>query len=385
MTVRVYSSLDAGAPVMTGQSGSLIALLDACLVNGYGSISVTSITQTAGLATATCATPHGYGWVPFAKVLIAGAAQAAYNGEVTATFISPTQFTFPVPGGTTTPATGTITAKKSGSGWSKPYTGTNLAVFRQPGGPSNGMYLRIDDAAAANVARFKGFESMSDLNTGTGMFPTEALFPGGLYCFKSLTADSVARSWTLICNGSIFYLLLNCDSSPTASNCTGMFFGDLASYRSGDLFATFTCGSTSSASTTSSLALLVTNISGASTAHYMARAANQLGSAVQVSKVSEPARAYAASYLAGNGPPFPSPVGGSLDLAPVWVTEGANLPTGGLRGLLPGIWNPLHNKPLSNYDVFTPVGDLAGKTMLVCNLQGSGATSQALFDITDTW
>src|SRR5690348_12633571 len=36
----VYSSSDTGAPVLTGQAGSLIAVLDACLVNGYG-------TQTA--------------------------------------------------------------------------------------------------------------------------------------------------------------------------------------------------------------------------------------------------------------------------------------------------------------------------------------------------
>ena len=36
-TVTTYSSADASAPVLTGQAGSLVALLDACLVNGYGS------------------------------------------------------------------------------------------------------------------------------------------------------------------------------------------------------------------------------------------------------------------------------------------------------------------------------------------------------------
>lgn len=35
MTVRAYYSTDAGAPVLTGQAGSLVQLLDACLVNGY--------------------------------------------------------------------------------------------------------------------------------------------------------------------------------------------------------------------------------------------------------------------------------------------------------------------------------------------------------------
>lgn len=36
MTVRLYSSKDASAPTLNESSGSLITLLDACLVNGYG-------------------------------------------------------------------------------------------------------------------------------------------------------------------------------------------------------------------------------------------------------------------------------------------------------------------------------------------------------------
>jgi len=36
MAINIYKSIDASAPVLTGQVGSLPALLDACLVNGYG-------------------------------------------------------------------------------------------------------------------------------------------------------------------------------------------------------------------------------------------------------------------------------------------------------------------------------------------------------------
>jgi hypothetical protein len=36
MTVRLYSSLDVGAPVLNEASNTLVAVLDACLVNGYG-------------------------------------------------------------------------------------------------------------------------------------------------------------------------------------------------------------------------------------------------------------------------------------------------------------------------------------------------------------
>lgn len=37
MTVRVFRSTDTSAPVLTNALGSLIGILDACLVNGYGS------------------------------------------------------------------------------------------------------------------------------------------------------------------------------------------------------------------------------------------------------------------------------------------------------------------------------------------------------------
>ena len=33
----IFKSTDSGAPVLDGQAGSLVTLLDACLVTGYGS------------------------------------------------------------------------------------------------------------------------------------------------------------------------------------------------------------------------------------------------------------------------------------------------------------------------------------------------------------
>ena len=72
-------------------------------------VAVTSITQTAGVATVTTTTAHGYfnhGWVT-----IAGATPTAYNGEQHITSVADTtHFTFSVASATTSPATGTITA-----------------------------------------------------------------------------------------------------------------------------------------------------------------------------------------------------------------------------------------------------------------------------------
>lgn len=71
-------------------------------------VSVSSITRSDTTATATTAAPHGFESGDF--VTVAGADQAAYNGEVQVTVTGPTTFTFTVAGAPATPATGTITA-----------------------------------------------------------------------------------------------------------------------------------------------------------------------------------------------------------------------------------------------------------------------------------
>ena len=60
MTVRVYRSSEFGAPVLDGLAGSLINVMDACLVNGFGMLTITSLTQIDGVATAVTDSPHLY-------------------------------------------------------------------------------------------------------------------------------------------------------------------------------------------------------------------------------------------------------------------------------------------------------------------------------------
>jgi hypothetical protein len=73
-----------------------------------GSKPVTGIVQTAGLATATTTTPHGFTVDDTLYITIAGATPAAYNGTFLCTVTTTTAFTYAVPSGTTSPATGTI-------------------------------------------------------------------------------------------------------------------------------------------------------------------------------------------------------------------------------------------------------------------------------------
>lgn len=70
-----------------------------------------TLTQAAGLATATSLTPHGRTTGQW--VTIAGAAQPAYNGVFQITVTGPNTFTFAVLPAAVSPATGTITARPS--------------------------------------------------------------------------------------------------------------------------------------------------------------------------------------------------------------------------------------------------------------------------------
>ncbi len=78
------------------------------LAGGTSPQAVTSITSASAVATVTTTSPHGFstGW----KVTIDGATPSAYDGIFTVTSTGSSTFTYPIASGTTSPATGTITA-----------------------------------------------------------------------------------------------------------------------------------------------------------------------------------------------------------------------------------------------------------------------------------
>jgi hypothetical protein len=77
--VKWFRSDDEGAPELSGTAGSLITVLDALLIDGYNSKSVTSITRSGSIATVTISGGHRFRREDVVK--IEGADQAEYNGE----------------------------------------------------------------------------------------------------------------------------------------------------------------------------------------------------------------------------------------------------------------------------------------------------------------
>lgn len=383
MTVRVYRSTDYGHPVLTGTAGDLFKVIDA-LVDGYGDNSISALTQTGGVATATCVNAHGMVLGRSAIRKISGANETGYNKEVTVTSTGTNTFTYPVAGGTPSTATGAPSVRCDGSGWTRPFPRVgNIGVYRQPTAGVNGRYLRIDDNAVANIARVVGYETMASLSSGTNAFPTETQFPGGMYFGKSSSSDAVERNWKLYCNGAIFYLVVNASGAADWSSAQTLAFGDYTTYASGDAYNTLLIGTTSPSVTASTFSSISAILNAAQVGHFSARSFSQIGTSVPMCKGSDNFKGMGQTSLGSGGLQYPSSVDGGLYVAPVFLGETASpLTASVLRGVLPGVYNPLHTKPLTNEDVWVPTGDLAGKTFEAVNLS-TGA--QAFFEISDTW
>jgi hypothetical protein len=131
--VKYFHSNMPGAPVLSGTAGALIAILDACLKDGFGLKTVDSLVIAGGVATMTIST--GMTFEQDAVVQVAGitGGAAALNGDRRLLSIAGNTATFDATGVSDQTATGSITAKVSPLGWAKPFTGTNVGGLPRHG------------------------------------------------------------------------------------------------------------------------------------------------------------------------------------------------------------------------------------------------------------
>ena len=370
MTIKVFRSTDYGAPANTATAGSLISILDGVLVNGYGAQTV-SITRNANTASVTIPVAHGLKTGTF--VNISGATQTEYNGDFAITVSGSSSFSYTVTGTPVTPATGTISAKVASAGWTKPFSGTNLAGYKQGTG-SNGMYLRVNDTGT-NTARIKACENMTDINGTVSDFPTDAQASGGLYVGKSSTGTC---DWIAIASEKFIYLFLQTNQS--SYNRSALFFGDIISNKSGDLFNTMIVAG---GNVTNYYNFDLFNLSSVllqMNSHYIALSHKQIGASVNNGKTSTVNMANSGiSGMGISGIPYPSPLDGALHLAPVLVTEN-NV---GMRGTMPNLWCPLHIKPFNHLDMIDGSGQFAGKKFIAVS-GGFSTEYQCLIDISNS-
>jgi len=372
MTVRVYRNTDTNAPSLTGQAGKLIDVLSACLVNGYAMPSITSITRSGATATILFSAVHGL--VSFGnRLTVSGADQADYNGEFEITVVDTTSVSYTVANSPATPATGTITVTKPGSGWTVPFTGTNLAAYLQGAG-GNARYLRVDDTGTTD-GRVVGYETMSGVNTGTGPFPTAAQIAGGGFFRKSSLGDATTRAWIVVATQKAFYIWIDQQAGITTAHL--YFFGVYPSYKPADAYNDVICCNSSGPSNNGVMSI-VAGFTNSVPGNYMVRSHSQVGGSVAMGKSIDVAGSLSTGTIGANGETYPSLITGGLVMSQVLLHETSQ----GRRGFLPGILAPLHNRPLTHLDTFTGTGNYAGKRYLALTHNSSG---QSFVEISNTW
>lgn len=388
LPVKFYSSEQPGAPVLSGTAGAMLAILQSCLVDGFGLKTCDGITVSAGVATATFSTGHSF--LPGSPALIAGATPAGLNGEWRVLTAVPNSITFAAPGVPDGAATGTMTAKVAPAGWLQPYTGTNLGVFKSGSAEATGLCLRLDDTGNT-TCRVVGYESMTGVSAGLGAFPLPAQVSGGLWWGKSNAANATARPWRLYASARAVHLWVS-PSATVTDQVTGMLFtfGDTLSYRSGDAYGCLITGGTTAGDVGTSIVTFAGclgygNGSTSPAQAFIARAPLAVGGSLNVRKISaanSTARYSGEAGYSANVFPYPNAADNALRLAPLELHQNSY----GLLGKVAGVHHCAQalGESFSTGAEVAGEGVYAGKTLTALRV-GPVAGGTVFIDAAGPW
>lgn len=400
-TVKYFASTQAGMPVINGTAGTVKAVLD-LLVNGGSTYTATSLTVSGGVATL------GFtGTNPFLRqqvVTVDGSSIGALNGEQKLTNIGTNTISFATaaPDGT---ATGTITFKLAGAGWQWLFSGTNKGVLKALSPEANGHVFRIDDNDA-QVVRVVGYESMTDVDTGTAPFPTVAQRNGGGYWFKSILANATAVRWSLYADHRCFFLCIAHYSSTNAGFLNHLIygFGDAIPLApGGDPYATFvghnwggpaasgntytTYGCLSSTSTLTTYGTSMARAAGGAAGGQLTLTRQYTGDAISMPCYSG---------IAGSLGSLTGSVDGKLITSRRFfaASVSSQIPRADMPGLLSLPQSGIYQQILDG-DTLDGAGDFAGRVLRAVRTGGqntfdinsntAGSSGAALFDVTGPW
>ncbi len=392
MGVKWYTSAMPSAPVLTGLAGSLVAVLDACLVTGFGSRTLTSLSVTSEVATATIGAGHTYQQHSIVK--IEGATPTELNGEKRILSVTGTQFTFAAADVEDGSASGTITASMPPGGWDKVYSATNKAVYRpQDLVAATGILTRVDDTGtrpteAGRVALLRGYEAMSDIDTGTGLIPTAAQDAAGPRLLKSDTASSAGRAWFVATDG-LSVILWTATYGVNQTIGALHLFGDAMTYKlSGDAYCwVVQAGVGSVTSLQPGYTYGQAHGSSYSTGRWIARSHTGLGSPIAFYDL--PDLGLASESLRGIGLAiYPAPIDGGLLITAYRIMTATE---DGPRGELPGLWAPCHTAAsitgVANFAVFSQFQGLPDRNLMWLKLAGTANqfTGACMVDLAGPW
>ena len=227
----LLSSGKAGA-AHTVTQGSLIALLKACLVTGFGSMSASSAVYNSATSTITFTTASAHAYQKWQIIESSGWNEAAFNGEFRVKSVTSTTVTVGLDNGTptVTSATGSGTVKIPGLGWAVAFE--DAATYR--------CIFKRTDAAATEYMLYVDNSAWSGWNNNNGHL-AKVLVVSGVTDISTFTVVSDKRwpcshnyatpDWLLI-GDSKYFVFMPKFAAPGAREFDS--FGDFVSLRAGD-------------------------------------------------------------------------------------------------------------------------------------------------------
>ena len=331
MGFTVYSSTDSGAPSLTGLTGSLLSVLDAILVDGYGS-------------------KIAAGWTrPF-------------------------------------PATSSYGTYKLGNG-----TTASLFVYDAGSGSQAGAealmtgWNSIDSIEGGRVTGSNPYPAYANLNIGFGRVGNY----GAVVLRKSTATTAVARSWIAFADSaSLYFFTKPADPATFANNrWSAFFFGDMYSFRSGsaDIGRCMIIGrvNPSSSAVADDRMDVINQVGGGIatpvTGHFAAHLCAGGSGSITLCKTGDSSKAVNSSVLTGTVP-FLNPCDNGLYISPVWLVDAG---FANVRGKLRGFWHVLHaSGSLADGAVITGSSDFPNRTFQV--VASSANAAMYLIETSDT-
>lgn len=397
-SVKIFHSDMAGAPAASGVLGSLPTILDACLVDGWGSRAITGLVVAGGIATVTYASAAPP-WSVDCVVEIAGVTggMTALNGEqkVLSSSATTTTYATAVSDGTATLSSATIRLKAAG--WSKLFTGTNKVVYKSADVASTGMLCRVDHNSVGARAEIRGYESMTDVDTGTNRFPSAVQNSTGLWMHTNFQNAASTNPWIVFADSRMFFIGIAPYASNSASqyNMRVMCFGDFLPDKTPDPYAAMLCAPSETPNAPAG------NIHRTSTEFtsglYSAapREYTGVGTSVGLARLLYGLNIndYASGDDSSFGNQYPNNPNNALMLGRLGLHSGSST-ANWRRGVVPGMFFMLQNSRgiFTTRDVLPGNGPLAGRKVMAMKL-GLGTTAMPnagegdtlWFDITGPW
>ncbi|NKA96609.1 hypothetical protein GO283_05168 [Ralstonia solanacearum] len=322
-------------------------------------------------------------------MLIAGANEAAYNGEHRIRNVTTNTFQFDVAAEAAERATGAITAKIAPLGWEMPFSGEDRAAYRSRDVTSNRLFLRIDETPLAGDGNYgrgprtvlaQMWEVLNDVDNGKGKAET--------MWRKAQNDNATTRPWVLVGDSKRFWLMVNWSESYP-NRYAPYFFGDYPSFKAGDAYDTMIAGyydlninwaEPSSNLVTDNVYSVGSGVG--NTGIWLARGYSQLGGRINAQWVSAPAGG-GSTGLGATAVPYPNPADNGIYVMPLMIQE----QTGpSLRGRLPGLLCPLQSIPAPEPWRFPGfVIDGTQRELLVVNGAASNGNARLAFDLTGPW